>query len=368
VFLDGPPPFGEVLGRVGAEGKGAFVDFTTEWCGWCRVLEEEVFPAPEAASALAGFVAVRYDAEKGEGIELARRYRVEGFPTLVFVDAEGREIDRIVGYRPLPAFVAEVERISRDEGTLRALRRAWEADAGDPDAGLSLVAKLTEIDPAEAGRVLDLVAASPGASSPAVEAWVLLARGRLGEAAHDAAGALAAYEAVVGRFASAPEAVGAALSGARLANGLEQADRGLALLGAVRDRVTDLEAKGELHALEVALHRVAASAAARAWGEAASGAEDPRGLNESAWTVFLHRLAVPEAVAWARRAVALTDGEDADVLDTLANLLFQAGEVDEAVAVEKSAWEKSASPRQRALFHELWFKFRAVQVHRRGDR
>ncbi len=40
----------------------------------------------------------KYDAERGPGLEAARRYAVRGYPTLVVLDASGRELERQLGY------------------------------------------------------------------------------------------------------------------------------------------------------------------------------------------------------------------------------------------------------------------------------
>lgn len=41
---------------------------------------------------------VKYDAERGAGLEAARRFVVRGYPTLVVLDAGGRELERQLGY------------------------------------------------------------------------------------------------------------------------------------------------------------------------------------------------------------------------------------------------------------------------------
>ncbi|MCK5329765.1 MAG: thioredoxin family protein, partial [Candidatus Marinimicrobia bacterium] len=61
---------------------------------------------------------MRIDAEKGIGPELRDKYNLPGFPTIVFIKANGSEVDRIVGYRPAAIFLGEMERINRNEGTI----------------------------------------------------------------------------------------------------------------------------------------------------------------------------------------------------------------------------------------------------------
>ena len=89
--------FGDALDRARAENRLVMVDVYTDWCGWCKKLDREVFSDGKVAEAAKGLVAVRVNAEKG-GEEVARRYSVQGFPTILFVDGSGSVVRRIDGY------------------------------------------------------------------------------------------------------------------------------------------------------------------------------------------------------------------------------------------------------------------------------
>ncbi len=45
------------------------------------------------------------DGEKGEGIELARKYEISGYPSLIFIDSNGEFIAQTAGYRDPEQFV-----------------------------------------------------------------------------------------------------------------------------------------------------------------------------------------------------------------------------------------------------------------------
>lgn len=89
--------FDDALSRARSEKRILLVDVYTDWCGWCKKLDREVFTDGRVADAAKGLVAVRVNAEKG-GEEVARRYGVEGFPTILFVDGSGNVVKRINGY------------------------------------------------------------------------------------------------------------------------------------------------------------------------------------------------------------------------------------------------------------------------------
>lgn len=81
--------------------------FSTPTCPACR----RMLPLLRRARDLCtGPAAVRHvDLSDDAGRELARRYRVRGVPTFVFLDADGDEIARLAGEQPLGALTAPLE-------------------------------------------------------------------------------------------------------------------------------------------------------------------------------------------------------------------------------------------------------------------
>ncbi|MCL2561727.1 MAG: thioredoxin family protein [Rikenellaceae bacterium] len=83
----------EALALARSEGKTVFIDFYTEWCGPCLTMALGVFTLPEVGEVYnARFINLKIDAEKGEGVELARRYEVRSFPTFLFVDPATQQV------------------------------------------------------------------------------------------------------------------------------------------------------------------------------------------------------------------------------------------------------------------------------------
>lgn len=100
----------EGLKQGGADSKIVMVDFTATWCGWCTKLKDEVFSTDEfKKTAGEKLVLVAIDADKNR--ELVDKYKVEGFPTILFLDTDGREVNRIVGFRDLQGFLEEISKL-----------------------------------------------------------------------------------------------------------------------------------------------------------------------------------------------------------------------------------------------------------------
>ena len=91
------------LRRAKAENKVVFMDLWTEWCGPCQYLQKNVFPTAEGQAALAKVVPLSSLVEKrdgtpvAEGKKLAGQFQLTAYPTMVVLDANGKELRRQVG-------------------------------------------------------------------------------------------------------------------------------------------------------------------------------------------------------------------------------------------------------------------------------
>jgi len=104
--------FAQALGKAEQEGKLLFMDCFTTWCGPCKMMASRVFTDEKVGEYYnAHFVNLKMDMEKGEGIDLMKRYKVEAFPTMLILDAQGNELHRIVGYRDAEPFIAEAKKV-----------------------------------------------------------------------------------------------------------------------------------------------------------------------------------------------------------------------------------------------------------------
>ncbi len=90
----------EILAKAKNENKLVFIDGYTNWCGWCKVLDEKVFCAGNVADTMNKyFVSAKFEMEKDSfGVLLARKYAVMGFPTALILNKDGALINVLNGY------------------------------------------------------------------------------------------------------------------------------------------------------------------------------------------------------------------------------------------------------------------------------
>lgn len=117
--------FSEVLKKAKIQNKKIFIDCYTSWCGPCKMLSAKIFPDIKVGEYMNNeFINFKIDMEKGEGIELRSQFKVNAFPTLLILDCNGEEINRIVGAPETPElFIAEVIKASQVDNSLAHLKK-----------------------------------------------------------------------------------------------------------------------------------------------------------------------------------------------------------------------------------------------------
>lgn len=83
----------EAIELAKQENKPVFIDFYTEWCGPCYNMAKQVFTLYSVGSFYNdNFISLKIDAEKGEGIALAKKYNIKGYPTYIFINPNSEEV------------------------------------------------------------------------------------------------------------------------------------------------------------------------------------------------------------------------------------------------------------------------------------
>jgi len=104
------------LREAGATNRPVLVDVYTDWCGWCKRMDRDVYAQPEVQDYLARrFVVVKLDAESATAASfegraytsrsLAAHFGVTGYPTTIFLSAKGAHLGNVPGYSPPADFL-----------------------------------------------------------------------------------------------------------------------------------------------------------------------------------------------------------------------------------------------------------------------
>ncbi|MDD5895098.1 MAG: thioredoxin domain-containing protein [Prevotellaceae bacterium] len=137
--------FDEAKAAAKAESKLLFIDFYTEWCGPCKRMANEIFPQKPVGDYLnPKFVCVKINAEKGEGVELANKYKITAYPTFIVADATGKEMGKFEGGRDIDGLRTEIERIIDPSKSPDVVRSRYDSGERTPDVVLNYAALVFE--------------------------------------------------------------------------------------------------------------------------------------------------------------------------------------------------------------------------------
>ncbi len=105
--------FDDLLKEAKRTRKAIFLDFTAIWCGPCQQMEKETFAnATVAAVSNDSYLAYKVDIDWFVGMDIAEKYNVKQYPTIVFLDSQGRYLSRIKGFYAPQYFVQYLKQYS----------------------------------------------------------------------------------------------------------------------------------------------------------------------------------------------------------------------------------------------------------------
>jgi len=111
VHADWTTDYKAALVQAKAQNKLVLLDFTgSDWCGFCKLLDKEVFTQQSFKDfADANYILVTVDFPrqttlpndlKQQNLALKSQFNIHGYPTLIVLNADGRDLGRQVGYQP----------------------------------------------------------------------------------------------------------------------------------------------------------------------------------------------------------------------------------------------------------------------------
>jgi thioredoxin-related protein len=88
----------DALAKAKSEDKLLFVDAYAKWCGPCKAMAKNVFTQQKVGDFYnANFINLKLDMEETDGVTFGHKYPVAAYPTLFFLDGEGKMIKKVTG-------------------------------------------------------------------------------------------------------------------------------------------------------------------------------------------------------------------------------------------------------------------------------
>lgn len=105
--------------------KKLLVDVYTDWCGWCKRLDRDVYQNDKVSGYLKDhYVLVKLNAESSDTlrfkdkkytqIEFAQSFGITGYPSTIFFDAKGEPVNLVPGYLPAEKYLPIFQFIAED--------------------------------------------------------------------------------------------------------------------------------------------------------------------------------------------------------------------------------------------------------------
>ncbi|MEZ0540994.1 thioredoxin family protein [Fibrella arboris] len=139
----------DVLAEAKKRNKPVFVDIYTTWCGPCKLMARQAFPDAKVGEKFnTNFISYQIDAEKGEGIDVARKYAVTAYPTSLYVSASGDLIHRAIGYGGIKGFLDEADKAisaASDPNPLSVMEKQYEGGQREAEFLRTYLAKRAKI-------------------------------------------------------------------------------------------------------------------------------------------------------------------------------------------------------------------------------
>jgi thioredoxin-related protein len=135
--------FDKALALAGKNKKIVIIDFYTTWCMPCKEMDNITWKAAEVQGWLRqNTVALKIDAEKQ--VALAKRYKINAYPTILFLKPSGEEIDRIIGFRQPKRFLVIAKDYLAGKDSLAQAKEQVATKKTDPSARMEYAQTLAQ--------------------------------------------------------------------------------------------------------------------------------------------------------------------------------------------------------------------------------
>ena len=104
----------EALQLAKKENKLIFLDIYATWCGPCKKLKANTFSNKEVGKFYnANFINFALNGEEGDGAVLMQKFGLRSFPSLLFIDGNGKVVGQTAGYHNSNQFMELGQKFSK---------------------------------------------------------------------------------------------------------------------------------------------------------------------------------------------------------------------------------------------------------------
>lgn len=169
----------EAKNQAMKEKKLIFIDVYTQWCGPCLAMAEDVFTQDEVGRFYnKEFVCLKIDAETAEWAPVAKQYKVQSFPTFLFIDPKTEAVVHFSSSRQdAETFLFTGESaLSKDRNSV-ALNKEYEKGNRKPEFLLKYAKYLASIyRNDEVKKLMAELAKHPGYGIENKDVWNMFAK------------------------------------------------------------------------------------------------------------------------------------------------------------------------------------------------
>jgi len=102
--------YDKAIEKAKSDKKIVMIDFYADWCSPCKQLDKDTFSEQKVQKFLTDkTVAIKINTD--DNAKLVKEYKITGIPCIVFLNGEGKEVGRLVGFRPAEKFLEEADKI-----------------------------------------------------------------------------------------------------------------------------------------------------------------------------------------------------------------------------------------------------------------
>jgi thioredoxin-related protein len=110
------------------ENKPLFVDVFTSWCGPCKKLSKTVFTKKSVGDYFnENFICFKLQADKkgGENKKIADQYKVTAYPTLLWLDGDGKVLHAAIGFKEPKSLIKEAKIVFNENKRMGNIIEKW---------------------------------------------------------------------------------------------------------------------------------------------------------------------------------------------------------------------------------------------------